>query len=199
MKPLVTIAVLFFIFNHIEAEDHAKEKRSVFKGFVENISDMLVPPPVVFNKGYAEYSQGFPTPSHRGMSHITDKANAGSVSTSQYLPPSFRTHPHRTHPESSPRKHQLTQKACRNDFSLVVSKIFFAAEDHAREKRSVIRDFVENVADIFVPTDPPPPVVFNTQAPAPAPVPAYPPSYYQQPQYGQYGAYGQYGQYPYRY
>nr|KAH0807793.1 hypothetical protein GEV33_014999 [Tenebrio molitor] len=73
------------------------------------------------------------------------------------------------------------------------------AEDHAREKRSVIRDFVENVADIFVPTDPPPPVVFNTQAPAPAPVPAYPPSYYQQPQYGQYGAYGQYGQYPYRY
>jgi hypothetical protein len=35
------------------------------------------------------------------MSHITDKANAGSVSTSQYLPPFFRTHPHRTHPESS--------------------------------------------------------------------------------------------------
>jgi hypothetical protein len=47
------------------------------------------------------FFRGFPTPSHRGMSHITDKANAGSVSTSQYLPPSFRTHPHRTHPESS--------------------------------------------------------------------------------------------------
>jgi hypothetical protein len=30
------------------------------------------------------------------MSHITDKANAGSVSTTH----SFRTHPHRTHPES---------------------------------------------------------------------------------------------------
>jgi hypothetical protein len=37
------------------------------------------------------FFRGFPTPSHRGMSHITDKANAGSVSTSQYLPPSFRT------------------------------------------------------------------------------------------------------------
>ncbi|KAH0813120.1 hypothetical protein GEV33_009672 [Tenebrio molitor] len=47
------------------------------------------------------FFRDFPTPSHRGMSHITDKANAGSVSTSQYLPPSFRTHPHRTHPESS--------------------------------------------------------------------------------------------------
>jgi hypothetical protein len=47
------------------------------------------------------FFRGFPTPSHRGMSHITDKANAGPVSTSQYLPPSFRTHPHRTHPESS--------------------------------------------------------------------------------------------------
>jgi hypothetical protein len=47
------------------------------------------------------FFRGFPTPSYRGMSHITDKANAGSVSTSQYLPPSFRTHPHRTHPESS--------------------------------------------------------------------------------------------------
>jgi hypothetical protein len=34
-------------------------------------------------------------------SHITDKANAGSVLTPQYLPPSFRTHPHRTHPELS--------------------------------------------------------------------------------------------------
>jgi hypothetical protein len=47
------------------------------------------------------FFRGFSTPSHRGMSHITDKANAGSVSTSQYLPPSFRTHPHRTHLESS--------------------------------------------------------------------------------------------------
>ncbi|KAH0810607.1 hypothetical protein GEV33_012181 [Tenebrio molitor] len=36
------------------------------------------------------FFKGFLTPSHRGMSHITDKANAGS----QYpLPPSFRTHP----------------------------------------------------------------------------------------------------------
>jgi hypothetical protein len=34
-------------------------------------------------------------------SHITDKANAGSVFTPQNLPPSFRTHPHRTRPESS--------------------------------------------------------------------------------------------------
>jgi hypothetical protein len=32
------------------------------------------------------FFRGFPTPSHRGMSHITDKANAGSVSTSQNLP-----------------------------------------------------------------------------------------------------------------
>jgi hypothetical protein len=40
------------------------------------------------------FFRGFPTPSHCGMSHITEKANAGSVSTSQYLPPSFRTHPH---------------------------------------------------------------------------------------------------------
>jgi hypothetical protein len=34
------------------------------------------------------------------MSHITDKAIAGSVSTSA-VPTTFRTHPHRTHPESS--------------------------------------------------------------------------------------------------
>jgi hypothetical protein len=27
------------------------------------------------------FFKGFPTPSHRGLSHITDKANAGSVST----------------------------------------------------------------------------------------------------------------------
>jgi hypothetical protein len=47
------------------------------------------------------FFRGFPTPSHRGMSQITDKANPRSVSTSQYLPPSFRTHPHRIHPESS--------------------------------------------------------------------------------------------------
>jgi hypothetical protein len=47
------------------------------------------------------FFRGFPTPSHRGMFNITDKANAGSVSTSKYLPPSFRTHPHHTHPESS--------------------------------------------------------------------------------------------------
>jgi hypothetical protein len=47
------------------------------------------------------FFKGFPTPSHRGMPHVTDMANAGSVSTSQYLPPSFRTHRHRTHPESS--------------------------------------------------------------------------------------------------
>jgi hypothetical protein len=39
------------------------------------------------------FFRGFLTPSHRGISHMTDKANAGSVSTSQYLPPSFRTHP----------------------------------------------------------------------------------------------------------
>ncbi|KAH0813396.1 hypothetical protein GEV33_009395 [Tenebrio molitor] len=32
------------------------------------------------------FFRGFPTPSHRGMSNITEKANAGSVSTSQYLP-----------------------------------------------------------------------------------------------------------------
>ncbi|KAH0807790.1 hypothetical protein GEV33_015001 [Tenebrio molitor] len=43
--------------------------------------------------------------------------------------------------------------------SSILDVIFFAAEDHAREKRSVIRDFVENVADIFVPTDPPPPPI----------------------------------------
>jgi hypothetical protein len=47
------------------------------------------------------FFRGFPTPSHRGMYDITDEANAGSVSASQYLPISFRTHPHRTHPESS--------------------------------------------------------------------------------------------------
>jgi hypothetical protein len=47
------------------------------------------------------FFKSFPTPSHRGMSHISDKANAGSGSTSHYLPPSFRTHPHRTHPEFS--------------------------------------------------------------------------------------------------
>ncbi|KAH0818833.1 hypothetical protein GEV33_003958 [Tenebrio molitor] len=39
------------------------------------------------------FFRGFLTPSHRGISHMTDKANDGSVSTSQYLPPSFRTHP----------------------------------------------------------------------------------------------------------
>jgi hypothetical protein len=47
------------------------------------------------------FFRGFPTPSHHGMFHITDKANAGSVSTSQYLPPSFCTHPHCIYPESS--------------------------------------------------------------------------------------------------
>jgi hypothetical protein len=47
------------------------------------------------------FFRGFPTPSHRGMSHSTDKASAGSVSSSQYLSPFFRTHPHRTHPTSS--------------------------------------------------------------------------------------------------
>jgi hypothetical protein len=31
------------------------------------------------------FFRGFPTQSHRGMSHITDQANAGSVSTSQYF------------------------------------------------------------------------------------------------------------------
>jgi hypothetical protein len=31
------------------------------------------------------FFRGFPTPSHRGMSHITDKAYPGSVSISQYL------------------------------------------------------------------------------------------------------------------
>jgi hypothetical protein len=43
------------------------------------------------------FFKGFPIPSHRGISHITDKANAESVSTSKYL----RTHLHRTHPEAS--------------------------------------------------------------------------------------------------
>jgi hypothetical protein len=38
------------------------------------------------------------------MSHITDKVNAGSVSTSQYLPSSFRIHPHRIHPVSVAEK-----------------------------------------------------------------------------------------------
>jgi hypothetical protein len=43
------------------------------------------------------FFRSFPTPSHRGMSHITDKANV------QYLPlpPSFRTHPHRIFPSVS--------------------------------------------------------------------------------------------------
>ncbi|CAH1367357.1 unnamed protein product [Tenebrio molitor] len=36
-------------------------------------------------------------------------------------------------------------------------------ENHPIAKREVLRDFVSNVADIFVPTDPPPPVVFNNQ------------------------------------
>jgi hypothetical protein len=31
------------------------------------------------------FFRGFPTPPHRGMSHITDKAYPGSVSISQYL------------------------------------------------------------------------------------------------------------------
>jgi hypothetical protein len=35
---------------------------------------------------------GFPSPSHRGMSHITDKAIAGSVSTSK-VPTTFLPHP----------------------------------------------------------------------------------------------------------
>ncbi|KAH0813694.1 hypothetical protein GEV33_009096 [Tenebrio molitor] len=34
------------------------------------------------------FGRGFPTPSHRGMSHITDKANAGSVPLSTYHLPS---------------------------------------------------------------------------------------------------------------
>jgi hypothetical protein len=34
------------------------------------------------------FFRGFSTPSHRGMSHITDKANAGSVPTS-FLAPDF--------------------------------------------------------------------------------------------------------------
>jgi hypothetical protein len=50
----------------------------------------LVPPDLVW-----VFFRSFPTPSQRGMFHITDKVNAGSVSTSQYLPSSFRTHPHR--------------------------------------------------------------------------------------------------------
>jgi hypothetical protein len=40
-----------------------------------------VPPNLVW-----VFFQRFPHTSHRGMSHITDKGNAGSVSTSQYLP-----------------------------------------------------------------------------------------------------------------
>jgi hypothetical protein len=47
------------------------------------------------------FFRGFPKPSHRDVSHSTDKANAGSIPLSRYLPPSFRTHAHRTHPESS--------------------------------------------------------------------------------------------------
>jgi hypothetical protein len=39
--------------------------------------------------------------SHRGISHITQMRRVLGQSTSKYLPPSFRTHPHRTHPESS--------------------------------------------------------------------------------------------------
>jgi hypothetical protein len=46
------------------------------------------------------FFRSFPT-SHRGISHITDKVNAGSVSTFKYLPSSFRIHPYRTHPEFS--------------------------------------------------------------------------------------------------
>jgi hypothetical protein len=40
---------------------------------------------------------GFPSPSHRGMSHITDKAIAGSVSTSA-VPTTFLPHPSSPYP-----------------------------------------------------------------------------------------------------
>jgi hypothetical protein len=48
------------------------------------------------------FFRGFPTPSHRGMSHITDKANAGSVSTSAgtttFLPRPSTPYPPRIFP-----------------------------------------------------------------------------------------------------
>jgi hypothetical protein len=43
------------------------------------------------------FFRGFPTPSHRGMSHITDKAIAGSVSTS-VVPTTFLPHPSTPYP-----------------------------------------------------------------------------------------------------
>ncbi|KAH0807921.1 hypothetical protein GEV33_014870 [Tenebrio molitor] len=51
---------------------------------------------------YIREVPGFSTPSHRGISHITDKTNAGSVSNSKYLPPSFRTHEKALESLSSP-------------------------------------------------------------------------------------------------
>jgi hypothetical protein len=50
---------------------------------------------VGFFQGFAHYIISW----YEHRSHITDKANAGSVFTPQYLPSSFRAHPHRTHPE----------------------------------------------------------------------------------------------------
>jgi hypothetical protein len=85
----------------------------------------------------------------------------------------------------------------------------FTAEDHAREKRTVFRDFVENVADILVPTEGPPPVVFNngyggysqsgySQSQYPYSQNPYPQNPYSQNPYSQ-NPYSQnpYSQYPY--
>jgi hypothetical protein len=44
------------------------------------------------------FFRGFPTPSHRGMPHITDKGECWVSINLSYLPPSFRTHLHRTLP-----------------------------------------------------------------------------------------------------
>jgi hypothetical protein len=58
------------------------------------------------------FFRGFPTPSHRGMSHITDKANAGSVLTSAvpttFLLPPSTPYPSRIFPSMWLKRHWKT-------------------------------------------------------------------------------------------
>ncbi|KAJ3620036.1 hypothetical protein MTP99_004030 [Tenebrio molitor] len=68
--------------------------------FVLGRSRVLIPGPPDLGCGFFQGFSHIITSWYEHRSHITDKANAGSVSTRQNLPPSFRTHTHRTRPES---------------------------------------------------------------------------------------------------
>jgi hypothetical protein len=85
------VSSLFQIFSILPPSTVAKR---LPRHFTFGRSRVLTPVPP-----YQEwvFFKGFPTPSHRGMSHITDKAIAGSVSTSA-VPTTFLPHPSTPYP-----------------------------------------------------------------------------------------------------